>query len=46
MLDAAQNNAFIEQHEHEVNRIVYKVVAKFDGSISAEHGLGQLLQDK
>ncbi|MFA5824682.1 MAG: FAD-binding oxidoreductase [Gallionellaceae bacterium] len=42
MLDAAQNNAFIQQHEHDVNRIVYEVVAKFDGSISAEHGLGQL----
>jgi FAD/FMN-containing dehydrogenase len=46
MLDAAQNNAFIEQHEHDVNRIVYEVVAKLDGSISAEHGLGQLKRDE
>ncbi len=46
MLDAAHNNAFIEQHEHGVNRIVYEVVAKFDGSISAEHGLGQLKREE
>ena len=45
-LDAAQNTAFIEQHEHDINRIVYEVVAKFDGSISAEHGLGQLKRDE
>ena len=42
MPDAALNKAFVEQHEHDVNRIVYEVVAKLDGSISAEHGLGQL----
>lgn len=42
MPDAAQNRAFIEQHEPEVNRIVYEVVARLNGSISAEHGLGQL----
>ncbi|KAF0205792.1 MAG: FAD linked oxidase domain [Gallionellaceae bacterium] len=46
MLDVSQNNVFIEQHEHEVNRIVYEVVAKFDGSISAEHGLGQLKREE
>lgn len=46
MLDAAQNKAFIQQHEHEVNRIVYEVVAKLDGSISAEHGLGQLKREE
>ena len=46
MLDAAKNLAFIEQHEHEVNRIVYQVVAGFDGSISAEHGLGQLKREE
>ncbi|MBI3222802.1 MAG: FAD-binding oxidoreductase [Nitrosomonadales bacterium] len=44
--DAAQNQAFIEQHEHGVNRIVYRVVAGLDGSISAEHGLGQLKRDE
>ncbi|TAJ77261.1 MAG: FAD-binding oxidoreductase [Gallionellaceae bacterium] len=42
LLDAAQNDAFIGKHEHDVNRIVYAVVAQLDGSISAEHGLGQL----
>ena len=42
LADAAQNGAFIAQHESEVNRLVYQVVREFDGSISAEHGLGQL----
>ncbi len=46
MLDASQNNGFIEQHEQDVNRIVYEVVAKLDGSISAEHGLGQLKREE
>jgi len=46
MLDAAQNDDFIEQHEHDVNRIVYEVVSRLDGSISAEHGLGQLKRDE
>jgi FAD/FMN-containing dehydrogenase len=30
----------------EVNRIIYDVVAALDGSISAEHGLGQLKRDE
>jgi FAD/FMN-containing dehydrogenase len=30
------------RHGEEVNHIVYEVVAALDGSISAEHGLGQL----
>ena len=42
LADAEQNTAFIAQHEGEVNRLVYQVVREFDGSISAEHGLGQL----
>ncbi|MDD2699885.1 MAG: FAD-binding oxidoreductase [Sideroxydans sp.] len=46
MLAAAQNDVFIKQHEHDVNRIVYQVVASLDGSISAEHGLGQLKRDE
>ena len=45
MPDAAQNKTFIEQHEHEVNRLVYQVVARLNGSISAEHGLGQLKRE-
>ena len=46
MPDVAQNPGFIEQHEHEVNRIVYQVVARLNGSISAEHGLGQLKREE
>lgn len=46
MLNAAQNPAFIERYEHDVNRIVYGVVAQLDGSISAEHGLGQLKREE
>ncbi len=46
MLDASKNVAFIEQGEHDVNRIVYGVVAKLEGSISAEHGLGQLKREQ
>ena len=45
MPDAAQNKDFIEQHERDVNRIVYDVVRELNGSISAEHGLGQLKRD-
>jgi len=44
--DAAKNSDFIAQQEQEVNRIVYEVVAKLDGSISAEHGLGQLKREE
>jgi len=46
MLDANLNKAFIEAHEHDVNAIVYKVVTGLDGSISAEHGLGQLKREE
>jgi FAD/FMN-containing dehydrogenase len=46
MPDPAQNQEFIEQHEREVNRIVYGVVAKLGGSISAEHGVGQLKREE
>ena len=42
---ALQNKDFVGQHEPDVNRIVYEVVARLDGSISAEHGLGQLKRD-
>lgn len=40
--DAAQNKVFIERHEHDVNRLVYEVVAELNGSVGAEHGVGQL----
>jgi FAD/FMN-containing dehydrogenase len=46
MLNAEKNADFIAQHEHSVNRVVYEVVARLDGSISAEHGLGQLKREE
>ena len=39
--DAESNAALIEQTEA-VNRCVHDIIADFDGSISAEHGIGQL----
>ncbi len=45
MLDAQQNQAFIGQQEAAVNKLVYEVVRELNGSISAEHGLGQLKRD-
>jgi len=45
LADAEQNKTFIAQHESEVNRLVYQVVRELDGSISAEHGLGQLKRE-
>ncbi len=45
MQDAAQNTAFIAHQEDAVNDLVYAVVRALNGSISAEHGLGQLKRD-
>lgn len=45
MLDAAQNPAFIAQSQ-QVNSIVYDIVHGLNGSISAEHGLGQLKRNE
>jgi len=45
MPGASQNEEFIKQHEHDVNHIVYEVTKQLNGSISAEHGLGQLKRD-
>lgn len=33
---------FLSQHQAEVERIVYDLVTAYEGSISAEHGVGQL----
>lgn len=44
--EVVQNTAFIANSEREVNRIVYDVVAQLNGSISAEHGLGQLKREE
>ncbi|CAH1189494.1 FAD/FMN-containing dehydrogenase [Candidatus Nitrotoga sp. BS] len=45
MLDSAQNAAFIAKSQ-EVNSIVYDIVHGLNGSISAEHGLGQLKRNE
>jgi FAD/FMN-containing dehydrogenase len=42
MLDAKRNPTFIAEHETAVNKVVYAAVGELNGSISAEHGLGQL----
>jgi len=42
MSDAKKNQTFIAQQEAAVNRLVYAVVRELNGSISAEHGVGQL----
>jgi FAD/FMN-containing dehydrogenase len=34
--------AFLDKHEEQVNTLVYDQVKRFDGSISAEHGIGAL----
>ena len=38
--------AFLLAHEEQVNSLVYDSVARFEGSISAEHGVGSLKLDK
>ena len=38
--------AFLDQQEHAVNRIVYDAVVARGGSISAEHGIGALKRDE
>ena len=37
---------FLAEREHEVNTLVYDAVQRFGGSISAEHGVGQLKRDE
>jgi FAD/FMN-containing dehydrogenase len=38
--------AFLREHEHAVNTIVYDAVQACGGSISAEHGVGQLKREE
>ena len=38
--------AFMREHEDHVNHLVYEAVAKFGGSFSAEHGVGELKRHK
>jgi len=37
---------YLREHEHAVNTVVYDAVARFGGSISAEHGIGALKRDE
>ena len=45
MPDSHRNQGFVAQSEH-VSRIVYDIVHGLGGSISAEHGLGQLKREE
>jgi len=38
--------AFLLDHEHAINTLVYDALAPFGGSISAEHGIGALKRDE
>ena len=38
--------AFLREHEERVNTLVYDQVQRFEGSISAEHGIGALKAEK
>ena len=42
----ADGSAFLQTEEERVNKLVFDAVAKYDGSISAEHGVGSLKADK
>ena len=42
----ADSSAFLEQQEERVNTLVFDAVRRFGGSISAEHGVGELKRDK
>ena len=40
--EGADEKAFLRDHEERVNTLVFDQVKRFDGSISAEHGVGEL----
>ena len=42
----ADAEAFLMNEEAPINELVYDVVARFNGSISAEHGIGSLKREK
>ena len=42
----AWDNAAFQARTPELNRLVHDIVAIFDGSVSAEHGIGQLRRDE
>ncbi len=43
---AADSAGFLKAFEKQVNQLVYDSVARFGGSISAEHGIGSLKRDE
>jgi FAD/FMN-containing dehydrogenase len=43
--EGMDGKAFLQQFEPQVNTLVYDSVLQFDGSISAEHGVGSLKRD-
>ena len=43
--DGVDGTAFLAQHEKAVNTLVFDSVSRFNGSISAEHGVGSLKID-
>ena len=44
--EGSDAKVFLRDQEERVNTLVYDSVARFDGSISAEHGVGSLKTDK
>ena len=44
--EGADGAAFLAQREEAINSLVFESVTRFDGSISAEHGVGSLKIDK
>ncbi len=44
--NGADGAAFLGAHEHAVNELVFDSVARFEGSFSAEHGIGALKRDE
>ena len=44
--DGTDANAYLREHEHAVNTVVYDALGEYGGSISAEHGIGALKRDE
>jgi FAD/FMN-containing dehydrogenase len=44
--DGSDARAYLREHEHAVNTLVYDAVTRHGGSISAEHGIGALKRDE
>jgi len=44
--EGVDGKAFLREQEERINTLVFDAVVRFDGSISAEHGVGSLKRDK